>query len=83
MQGPITAEMTNELFSQLPIKNDIDEAQDFHKTLLEQVLKGSAVIEAFKDQVKQAVTNIKTYADANPKDDEQDILGDKGRELMQ
>lgn len=44
MQGPVTAELTVEFFNLLPIKNDIDEAQDLHKTLFEQIIKGNPVI---------------------------------------
>lgn len=80
---PVMAALTNQFFTTLPITNDLDEAQDIHTTVFEQVVAGSAVITGNADLVKAAIERIKTYAEANVADEEKDILGTKGKELLQ
>ena len=77
--GALTASFFNEL---LPIKNDIDEAQDIHTCVFEQCLAGSPVITANADAVKGCIGRIKAHAEANT-DEDKDILGKKGKELLQ
>lgn len=77
------AALTNQFFSTLPIINDIDEAQDIHTTVFEQVIAGNAIVTANADLVKAAVERIKTFAEANVNDEDKDILGKKGKPLLQ
>ena len=81
--SPDMAALTNQFFTTLPITNDLDEAQDIHSTVFEQVIAGSAVITGNADLAKAAIERIKTHAEANVNDEDKDILGKKGKELLQ
>lgn len=77
------AALTNQFFTSLPITNDIDEAQDIHTTVFEQIIAGSPVVTGNTDLVKGAIERIKAFAEANVNDEDKDILGKKGKELLQ
>jgi hypothetical protein len=79
----VTAELVNKLLTELlPIKNDIEEAGSVHTLFLQHVLNKNAILLNAEAQTKQCIQNIKAYAEAHT-DAEEDILGDKGKALMQ
>ena len=62
----------------------MDEAQDIYQIIFEQVLSGSnEVITKFGDGFRTLITKVKDYAVANQADAEKDILGEKGRALLE
>ena len=66
----------------LPLVNDVDEAQAVHELLLEQTLAQNAVLAAHPESLKQCITRISQHAAAHT-EKEEDILGEKGKGLMQ
>jgi hypothetical protein len=76
----INPQMTQEVFgTMLPLKHDLQEAEDLHSLIFEQMLAGNKVVQANADLFKQFVANVKQEAESN----EEDILGDKGKALLQ
>lgn len=76
-------ELVEGLFTHLhPIVTDVDEAQDIYQIVFDEVLKGNASLAKFEGGVKTMINNVKAYAVANP-EAEKDILGDKGKQLLE
>lgn len=69
------------LSSYLPIKNDIDEAQEIHSLMFKQLLAQNEVLMKNADAVKGCIQRIQEYASAHTDIDE-DILGDEGKKLL-
>ena len=79
----VTAELVNKLLTVLlPIKHDVEEAEAVHTLFLQQVLAKNAILLNAEAQAKQCIQNIKAHAEAHT-EEEEDILGEKGKALLQ
>ena len=76
----VTHNLTLNMLNALPLKTDTDEAQSAHTLILTHTLEKNASLMQHADALKNAILRIKQQSEENP---EEDILGDKGKPLLQ
>ena len=79
----VTKELTERVLTRLiPITEDLYEAEDLHKLVLQQVLAKNPVLMEVPDLTRECVMRIKEYAEAHP-EPESAILCKEGKQLLQ
>ena len=76
-------EFVVELLTQsLPLLNDVDEAHAVHELFFQQILAQNQALIKYPEQVKACITKIQSEA-ATRTEEEEDILGEDGKALLQ